>query len=131
MEENIGINILVSGEIYWTDTPGTYIFRYISETKTFQHYIAFSSDSIQYSQSTGTHKWNTKRVRRATEEEKIWFEECDKVGKLVKRSEVVKPLIKVSYTTNDGEIKTEIIEWPVSNASKLEGFKELNYYITL
>lgn len=135
----MGIKEFVPGEIYYVTSPGEYIFRYVDKTNS--HDRVFIVDPYlenprcgNGSGASGNSPWKLDGTRVATALEKAWFEACFKANAFISL-EAIPPFevgkIKVSYTTVDGEIETAIIDEPIANATKLNRFKEINYYITL
>lgn len=133
----LGISSWTDGEIYYTVSPSQYIFLYENSQNTYNGHMSGNPEIQNFTNSKGgsSNPWQLSQTRVATQEEKEWFIECKKQGtsiplkEFLLKSESSKD-IKVSYLTITGEIKTEVIKGPISNAHQLEGFKSLNWYIT-
>jgi len=138
----MGITEFTPGEIYYSTSPGEYIFRYVDTSCAYDAW--FISDPSGKSSNMKAHSskgskdnpWGKSKTRIATEQEKLWFLACYNQKKFVTYEEAIlhsdtNNKIRVSYTTEDGEIETAVIDAPLENAHKLKGFKRINYHITL
>lgn len=75
-----------AGEIYYTEQPGTYIFRAKDEKGGYIGYINLDNNAM-FTSSKGDYDW--KDYREATYEEKQWFVKCEKAGKLVEKPKLL------------------------------------------